>query len=96
MTIEELRTGLHWAYKKTYSFISIFRRCIGVFKTPKRIKYFFFLLIFNFGHRFSCKRMFRTAWNPLKQTKKMVQTFQALELLKKLEKLSHREKAKIL
>ena len=66
MTPEELQAGLHWAYKKTYSLPSIFKRLTGVF-TGGRWKYAIPLLIFNLGYRKTCKRMAKEAWNPNKK-----------------------------
>ena len=63
MTPEELEAGLSWAYKKTYSFFSIFTRLTGVF-SGGRWKYMVPLLIFNLGYRRTCKRMAKRAWNP--------------------------------
>jgi radical SAM superfamily enzyme YgiQ (UPF0313 family) len=71
MTPLELMAGMNWAYKRTYSFLSIFRRSTGVLQNIRRIKYYFFFLIFNFGHRFSCRQRFKSAWNPNRRNRKL-------------------------
>ena len=65
MTPEELQAGLSWAYKKTYSLISIFTRLTGIL-SGGRWRYAVPLLIFNLGYRKTCRRMAERAWNPSK------------------------------
>jgi radical SAM superfamily enzyme YgiQ (UPF0313 family) len=63
MSSDELQAGLHWAYKKTYSLPGILKRTSrAIF--DGRIKFFFFLLAFNFGLRNNFKHMFDSAANP--------------------------------
>ncbi len=84
MTPLELKAGLHYAYKRTYSFLSIFRRSIGALQNIRRIKYYFFLLIFNFGHRVSCRKWFKTAWNPNRGSRRFFERLKRLEEFSKL------------
>lgn len=69
MSPGELQEGLHWAYKKTYSFRGIFKRTRRALMDG-RIKYFFPLLAFNFGLRNNFKHMFDSASNPNNGNKK--------------------------
>ena len=71
MTPLELTAGVRWAYKKTYSYLSIFRRSTGVLANLRRIKYYFFFLIFNFGHRVTSRKYADTAWNPARKNRKI-------------------------
>jgi radical SAM superfamily enzyme YgiQ (UPF0313 family) len=63
MSPEALHAGLHWAYKKTYSFGGILARTLSALTDPRR-PYFPLLLGFNLGYRKTMKHMFDTALNP--------------------------------
>ncbi len=56
MSPAELDAGFAWAYVKTLSILSIFRRLLGIF-SGGRWKYALPLLIFNLHHRKTCSRM---------------------------------------
>jgi radical SAM superfamily enzyme YgiQ (UPF0313 family) len=94
MSVEELRAGLHWAYKKTYGLVSILRRTAGVFKNWKRIKYFPFVLIFNMGYRYTCAPMFSNAWNPHRKPSLLMEILPILQFLSKLKRMPRLKKIK--